>query len=162
MPVRLQCDVCKEKSVAVENPAAVSPEERLAVAAFKAAHDASCRASNVIAVAPQNTCGPFGAAKPAPLSARKPHGHFHRTGPYGEQEEGDTLSCCHCRRHFEVRAGSGKTRGWCSQCAAVTCGLPACDTCLPFEARLANAEAGRPILMPLPASVLVPTLNMET
>lgn len=103
--------------------------------------------------------GAFGAVKGNPKSARKPHGHFERTGPYGELESGDTLSCCHCRAHWEVRVGSGKTRGWCMACNAYTCGRPLCDICVPYERQLDNVDAGRPVLTPMPPSVSVPSLE---
>ena len=91
-------------------------------------------------------------------AVRKPHGHVERTGPYGELQTGDTLSCCHCGCHWEVRAGSGVQRGFCQQCMGYVCGGPDCHDCLPKEARLANLEAGRPLLTPLAPKVLVPGL----
>lgn len=51
-----------------------------------------------------------------------------------------TLQCPHCGGHFESRPGSGKRRTYCLHCAAVTCGNPACDPCIPIEARLDHAE----------------------
>lgn len=56
----------------------------------------------------------------------------------------DTLQCCHCGGHWHVNPGSGKRRGYCTRCAAVTCGRECCDACVPFEQRLENSEAGRP------------------
>lgn len=55
----------------------------------------------------------------------------------------DTKQCCHCGHHFLSIRGSGKTRGWCMKCNAVTCGRPTCNTCYPFQKRLADYERGQ-------------------
>ena len=55
----------------------------------------------------------------------------------------ETLQCCHCGGHFVVNPGSGRRRGFCTQCGSVTCGAPSCDACVPTEAWLENVEAGR-------------------
>ena len=52
----------------------------------------------------------------------------------------DTQQCCHCGRHFIVRRGSGRTRGWCLCCGKVTCGAPQCDACVPTERQLLIME----------------------
>lgn len=41
-------------------------------------------------------------------------------------EEFDALQCAHCRYTWRYVAGSGRERGWCSQCGGVTCGSPRC------------------------------------
>lgn len=161
MSFRLQCEVCGAKSRAVEAPQALGAAEREALLEFRAEHRATCGGGEEVAGAsaasvPQG--GPFGSTKAAPVSARVPHGHFEYTGPYGEIQEGDTLSCCHCRAHWEVRLGSGKLRGYCARCGAYTCGRAACDECVPYERRLENCEAGLPELTPAAPSVLVPAL----
>lgn len=46
-----------------------------------------------------------------------------------------TLRCPHCGGHFESCPGSGKRRAFCLRCQRVTCGNPACDPCIPVEAR---------------------------
>lgn len=56
------------------------------------------------------------------------------------QQVASTLMCPHCGGHFESRPGSGKRRTFCLKCAAVTCGDPKCDPCVPLEARLDHAE----------------------
>lgn len=87
----------------------------------------------------------FGGGKPR--ACRKPDGFTKTTGPYGEVIDCDTLQCCHCGGHFEVLAGSGRLRGFCSRHAGYVCGAPACMTvCLDKEQRLENLEAGRPML----------------
>lgn len=61
------------------------------------------------------------------------------TGPDGVLER-DTLQCCHCNRHYTVRPGSGKRRGWCTLCGSTTCGAAACLPCVPFEKKLDQIE----------------------
>lgn len=54
--------------------------------------------------------------------------------------EADTVQCCHCGRHYAVKPGSGKTRGFCMKCMAPTCGSERCDTCIPQEKMLEEIE----------------------
>lgn len=67
---------------------------------------------------------------------RKPHGHFFIDGV----ERGVSLQCPHCGGHFLSVKGSGATRGFCTRCAAVTCGNPGCNACVPFEKWLEAVE----------------------
>lgn len=67
-------------------------------------------------------------------------GYMIITSPDGTVER-DTLQCCHCNKHYIVRPGSGKRRGWCTLCGQATCGAAACATCVPFERRLERFEA---------------------
>ena len=62
-------------------------------------------------------------------------GYLIITGPDGTLER-DTLQCVHCNKHYIVRPGSGKRRGWCTLCAGTTCGEEACLPCIPFERKL--------------------------
>lgn len=39
--------------------------------------------------------------------------------------------------------GSGTRRAYCTQCCKVTCGNPACDLCIPFEAMLEHLQGTR-------------------
>lgn len=55
--------------------------------------------------------------------------------------ETPTLQCVHCGRHWQVRPGSGKTRGFCSNCNGPVCG-PSCAKCVPQEQMLDNIESG--------------------
>ena len=73
------------------------------------------------------------------------HGLVFITEPGSDKKilEVDTLQCCHCGGHFALRPGSGNVRGFCARCNGPVCG-PGCAACLPMEARLENAEAGRP------------------
>jgi len=73
-------------------------------------------------------------------SARKPHGVFLDEDG---RELADTLQCCHCGGHFLVIKDSGKVRGFCMECDAVTCGSPRCHECLPFEKRMRLFEQGK-------------------
>jgi len=73
---------------------------------------------------------------------RKPKGYVLVAGPEGNTE-GETLQCCHCGRHWRVEPGSGRRRGFCFRCNAVTCGANACDTCLPYEKRIEMMERKR-------------------
>lgn len=58
----------------------------------------------------------------------------------GSSQVASTLMCPHCGGHFESQPGSGARRTFCLKCAAVTCGAPACDPCVPIEARLDYVE----------------------
>lgn len=161
MEVKLECIVCGARSRPVSGWPLSGRDEQM-LAEFRAEHDATCAAAGgTIHPAPPDELlraaqvGPFGRDKPPPVSVLSPHGHFEYTGPYGEIQEGDTLSCCHCTRHWEVRLGSGRLRGWCSKCQAHTCGSPLCDVCIPRDQRLDNILAGKPELAPRPAMALV-------
>lgn len=90
-----------------------------------------------------------------PLTHRKASGNVFITGWYGEQEEGDTLSCVHCQATWVIKKGSGKMRGFCQRCNGYVCG-PGCLECIPWERRVENSEAGRHELTPMPASIIVP------
>lgn len=61
----------------------------------------------------------------------------------GGMQVASTLQCPHCGGHFESIPGSGKRRTFCLRCQAVTCGNPACDACIPVEAKLEFAEGRR-------------------
>jgi len=62
-------------------------------------------------------------------------GYLIITSPDGTVEA-DTLQCVHCSKHYIVKPGSGKRRGWCTLCAGATCGSVSCATCIPFERKL--------------------------
>ena len=68
------------------------------------------------------------------------------TDAEGKKTEADYLQCCHCQWTWPIVKGSGRQRGWCTLCAAPTCGRVACQSCQPFERRL-EAEARRDALM---------------
>jgi hypothetical protein len=67
-------------------------------------------------------------------------GYLIITGPDGTLER-DTVQCAHCNKHYVVRPGSGKRRGWCTMCARATCGAQKCIPCIPFERQLDLFEA---------------------
>lgn len=71
----------------------------------------------------------------------RPHGYSVSTGD-GRDAEADYLSCCHCGAHFAVSPGSGKRRGWCGNCAAVTCGAHKCDPCVHWKKKIELIEGG--------------------
>lgn len=171
IPHRLQCLVCGEKSEPVD-PVDLSPRNRQMLAEFRDLHvrcaDALVGFAREHAVesrpdgwAPPQ-CGPFGSVKADPKSAPRPHGHCEYTGPYGEIQEVDTISCCHCRKHWEFRAGVEKRLGFCAMCyngtpgSGTTCGRPECLEHVPFLQRLENIEAGLPMLTPKAPQVTVP------
>lgn len=91
-----------------------------------------------------------------PVRAKKPAGWSVTKGPYGEEVHAELMQCCHCRHSFEVIRGSGRLRGWCYGCNAVTCGSQFCMNCVPFEQQLANREKGLPALTPRAPQASVP------
>ncbi len=56
-----------------------------------------------------------------------------------------TCQCCHCGRHWEYKPGSGRKRGWCRNCHAITCGNTECDPCVHFLQKLENQVKGLPV-----------------
>ncbi len=94
-------------------------------------------------------------------SMLRPHGVAEVTMPYGEIATNDTCQCCHCGMHWDFKPGSGRIRGYCYGCAALTCGHPNCDPCIPAEVRQENREAGRPELTPRAPKIWVPA-GVET
>lgn len=75
-------------------------------------------------------------------AVRKPSGAILVAVGGGEQWQhvADTVRCVHCQRHFVMRKGSGKQRGFCFKCNGIFCGA-ACAPCVPFEKKLDVAEA---------------------
>ena len=73
-------------------------------------------------------------------SALKPKGYFEITDLDGAVRQGETLQCCHCAKHWEIRPGSGTERGFCLNCNAVTCGSWRCDPCAPWEKQMEQIE----------------------
>jgi len=75
------------------------------------------------------------------LLTRRASGEFTVTSPEGKIERGgQTLTCVHCGRMWEVEPGSGQRRGWCFRCNGATCGSKECQRCLPFERQLEIME----------------------
>ena len=74
--------------------------------------------------------------KDNPQYESKPSGYIIIDG----QEVGHTKQCPHCNQHFLSVRGSGKIRGYCTLCKTVTCGSPACDICIPYEAKMEVVE----------------------
>ncbi len=72
---------------------------------------------------------------------RKADGYAKVTDVLGNKIEADTKQCCHCGGHFVLQKGSGKLRGWCVKCNALTCGKFECCKCEPFEAKLEKMES---------------------
>lgn len=66
-------------------------------------------------------------------------GYLIITGPAGVIEA-DTVQCGHCQKHYTVKPGSGKRRGFCTLCSRATCGAAACLPCKPWEKRLEEFE----------------------
>lgn len=92
-----------------------------------------------------------------------PHGHSVETGPHGEIVTNNLYTCCHCQKVWEASTGSlgGKMAGgFCGKCVGYICRNPDCLTCLPWEARLENIEAGRHYLTERRTLVSVPDMEM--
>lgn len=73
-------------------------------------------------------------------SVRRPSGEYRYDREGSLDDEGQTLSCCHCGRTWHVKPGGGAERGWCWRCGAPTCGAKSCDVCLPAEEQLQRLE----------------------
>lgn len=71
---------------------------------------------------------------------RRAAGYGFITDPTGVTEV-ETLQCCHCGGHWNFQKGSGRRRGFCFKCSAVTCGSKTCDTCIPQEKFIEQLEA---------------------
>lgn len=56
------------------------------------------------------------------------------------KEVASTLQCCHCGCHWTPQRGSGRIRGKCMRCNALTCGRVECDPCDPWEAKMERME----------------------
>lgn len=83
----------------------------------------------------------------APLYERKASGFIIMDDGSGPVETAATLMCAHCGNHWIVIKGSGRKRGFCLKCMAVTCGSPQCDTCVPFEKRLEKLEQSQRLII---------------
>ncbi len=167
---RCECNLCGTKSGIIDDLYAQTAKEAQMLAEFKAEH-ARC-AENVqgwlpeMAVTPRpldwqpQQVGAFGSPKAEPQSVPKPHGHGEYTGPYGEIQHVDVITCCHCRRGVEVRVGTLGGGGFCALCyngtanSGWTCGRVVCQLHVPYEVQLDNADAGRPLLTPRPAMAM--------
>jgi hypothetical protein len=77
-------------------------------------------------------------------STLKPHGVHIITDPAVAREiQADYHACVHCGCVWVVQPGSGKIRGFCSNCNGFICG-PKCADCQgPLEKRLDLFEAGK-------------------
>lgn len=74
--------------------------------------------------------------------------HSHGEAEWTDKESGrktvrDCLQCCHCALQFFVEPESGKKRGYCMNCGAVTCGQPKCDPCIHWKRKIELIESGR-------------------
>lgn len=88
-------------------------------------------------------------------SVLKPAGTIIFTDLDGKEFQRDTIQCGHCQRHWEVKPGSGKLRGFCTNCNKPTCGTESCLPCVAFEKWLDIVEGTR---NPTSTSVPVPKL----
>ena len=92
------------------------------------------------------------------FSVSEPSGTLHSFGGDGSEQILDTTQCVHCGRHWIWVPGSGKERGFCTQCGGLTCGEPKCDACIPMEQQIENMESGRdlafrPIMSSVPKDI---------
>lgn len=91
----------------------------------------------------------------------KPAGYSVESMPDGSVVMKHLFTCCHCQFTWEAEVESmgGKLAGgFCGKCVGYICKNPACLECVHYERRLENIEAGRPLLTPAPARVIVPEL----
>jgi len=58
----------------------------------------------------------------------------------GGEEVAMTLQCCHCGGHWIPIRGSGRQRGFCTNCMAPHCGRRECWPCVPAEKKLEKIE----------------------
>lgn len=68
---------------------------------------------------------------------------LHRPGGYillDGIERFHTHTCVHCNRVFVMQKGSGRVRGKCVRCNALTCGRSECNFCDPFERKMERME----------------------
>lgn len=89
------------------------------------------------------------------VTNRRCSGTWFSMGLAGELTEGQTLQCAHCQYTWILKKGSGKTRGFCTNCMGYVCG-PACVECIPAEQRICNMEKGLPPNTPAPVKIFVP------
>lgn len=77
-----------------------------------------------------------------PHLVKRPSGEFVERSLDGKIiAEGQTLTCTHCGRIFQVKPGSGIKRGWCFRCGGPTCGSKACtERCIPYERQMEIIE----------------------
>lgn len=88
-------------------------------------------------------------------SVLRPSGTLHVFDCDGPEQTFDTVQCCHCGRHWVYTPGSGRKRGFCLKCHAITCGSQKCDSCIPIEQQLENREQGRHPLAERPPMITV-------
>lgn len=87
-------------------------------------------------------------------SQLKPHGFFQMVDLFtGKSQEGETVQCCHCGKHFFLSPQTTKDRGFCYRCGGFICG-ERCLNCVPIEAELEILEGTR---NPTAVSVAVPS-----
>jgi len=75
--------------------------------------------------------------------SRRPSGEFvERSLDTGRiLDAGQTLTCTHCGRIWQVKPGSGRERGWCLRCGGPTCGAKECtERCVPYERQMELME----------------------
>lgn len=73
------------------------------------------------------------------------HGTLHIIDPGSDKSQAvATTQCVHCGKHFEMKPGSGKMRGFCMRCNGYICG-PECAECIPQEQMIENIEKGLPL-----------------
>lgn len=96
-------------------------------------------------------------------SLLKPHGTSTETFEDGLIVVKNLYTCCHCQFTWEAETGSlggALAGGFCGKCCGYICRNPACVECVPWEQRLENIEAGRPLFAPRKIMVPVPDLAL--
>lgn len=86
------------------------------------------------------------------MSMIRMHNRFRGVLLSTDKETGKTTgrelrTCCHCQHTWIHHPGSGRLRGFCTNCAGHVCGLPACVArgCVHFERFIENIEKGLPL-----------------
>jgi hypothetical protein len=91
-----------------------------------------------------------------------PHGYSRLETEDGAVVMMNLYTCCHCQATWEAEVGSlgGKLAGgYCGKCDGFFCKNPDCRRlCVPWEQRLENIEAGRPLLAE--RKIIIPAPDM--
>lgn len=96
-------------------------------------------------------------------SLLKPHGFSREEWEHGAVILKNLYTCCHCQFTWEAEVqslGGELAGGFCGKCFGYICKNPECATCIPWEQRLENVEAGRDRLAPRLTTVSIPDLSL--
>ena len=92
---------------------------------------------SAIVVASKYATAPPRRSVPGRYTSPHAAGEFHTADPRtGRKIEGQLLQCVHCQFTWELKPGSGRKRGFCTNCMGPKCGKPECEVCIPVERRM--------------------------